>query len=1204
MTKIRSTKNALISAILVLCMAFTGLLGTTFAWFTDSVTSSGNKIQAGTLKLDLELMDKNGNWKSLKRESAPIFDENAKWEPGYTEIKLLKVENEGNLALTWKTVLTKYEEISALAEVIDVYVRDFGVLDDAAASALTYPADRSLAGYTLVGTAAEFLSTMEATTKGFLEAEQSAYLGLALKMRESADNKYQGLSLGGTFDITVLATQGSFENDSFDETYDKNADWPYYSIDYTVKTALEEGQVDASGTLTEEIPVGAADAQVSAVVPSGVKMADGATSLDLNVKSMEAPTVDLDLEAGESAKSIDVHIDGVAEDNTTPMLVTLRQLFSRGLNSTSVKLYHVENGTPVEMTQVALADLDAHNEYYYDVATGDVIMSVASFSEYTVIEDDLNLWKGGFDTDWYNKPVTETIDGVEVTVYTINSADELAGFGKLVDEGNTFAGKIIRLDADIDLAGGYSLNPIGFGYDNADFNSGDNPGYTFNGTFDGQNHTIRNLYQNGWEIGLSYTNAGGGLFASVCNATIKNLTMVNAEIVMECVEQGVIAGLAQGNCTFENITIYGCSVANYQRATGGVVGEVSPKFVDGVATESIHTFKNIKIDSTTVVGSLWGDFDAPVGGVIGGYWDDSGRTKVEMENVDVACRLDVYNDITSSYQWHAYRRAGMLIGNTDNVADDGHTAEAKFLTCKNVTVRYGDWRNYHYCEFNNHEPRWPFVRVEAGENCTAFSNPRWGVPNGTNGIKVTPENHSKQDYTIHQEGDDCYVLLEFNQLYGGGQGVYGVQEHINEDGTNGVTTSIYAYAIQYVNDNKLLAESYVKSNTSDYILESDSNYNTAVEAAETWVTSKGYNVEFGGWVNAGSTKVTKIPAGTTGTVKLYPHFNSPHTARFVDQNGNVLAWCLFHSDKLGELKKTEILARNQLTFDEHFEFDYWEIHYGEDSSKYPKFNENDVSNFAGYDQDVTIYPVYKFKGDVTLIPVDSDGDGETNYYQVSGYSNPNGQALVEIPAYVNGKPVTEISGGAFSSYDGVHSILIPKDVTYIGNNAFAEKWGTIDSGESITIYYGGSYADWVKIENNFDSEWESGVSSSTRIFFLNGGETVDVSQGYLQAEVKSSWGKRTVTWNHNTTISVNIKNEYTGKCNCTVSTTGDTAHIYVDANEKVMEHNDAGTPVNSNGKEIYFQDGGWFGDDKLTDGTNTYYRYRPDAKYWEGVTVN
>ena len=123
---------------------------------------------------------------------------------------------------------------------------------------------------------------------------------------------------------------------------------------------------------------------------------------------------------------------------------------------------------------------------------------------------------------------------------------------------------------------------------------------------------------------------------------------------------------------------------------------------------------------------------------------------------------------------------------------------------------------------------------------------------------------------------------------------------------------------------------------------------------------------------------------------------------------------------------------------------------------------------------------------------DTNGDGITDIYHVGGYSNESGQALVEIPGRVNGIYITEITGDSFSSYDGVHSIIIPKDIIYIGDNAFAEEWGTIDSGETITLYYGGSYAEWIAKEASFGSNWESGISSSTRIFFLNGGNTVFV----------------------------------------------------------------------------------------------------------------
>ena len=223
MTKTRSTKRALLMSALALLMCVSMLIGSTFAWFTDSVTSAGNKIQSGTLKLDLELYDtENKIWNSIKEDKTAIFDYDL-WEPGYTEVQLLKVENEGNLALKWIAKFVSEDDLSILADVIDVYVKAYGVVDE---SDVSYPENRSLEGYTRVGTVAEFVNTIEKTTYGSLKAGESAYLGIGLKMQESAGNDYQGLDLGGAFDIMILATQDTVEADSFGTDYDANAEYP------------------------------------------------------------------------------------------------------------------------------------------------------------------------------------------------------------------------------------------------------------------------------------------------------------------------------------------------------------------------------------------------------------------------------------------------------------------------------------------------------------------------------------------------------------------------------------------------------------------------------------------------------------------------------------------------------------------------------------------------------------------------------------------------------------------------------------------------------------------------------------------------------------------------------------------------------------------------------------------------------------------
>ena len=80
MAKRSNTKSALFFSIVSMFLCFAMLLGTTLAWFTDSVTSTGNKIQAGTLKVDLQLLNKNGSWNSIKAEKDPIWDAEANIE--------------------------------------------------------------------------------------------------------------------------------------------------------------------------------------------------------------------------------------------------------------------------------------------------------------------------------------------------------------------------------------------------------------------------------------------------------------------------------------------------------------------------------------------------------------------------------------------------------------------------------------------------------------------------------------------------------------------------------------------------------------------------------------------------------------------------------------------------------------------------------------------------------------------------------------------------------------------------------------------------------------------------------------------------------------------------------------------------------------------------------------------------------------------
>lgn len=556
-------------------------------------------------------------------------------------------------------------------------------------------------------------------------------------------------------------------------------------VEIVVDVTAENGVLAQDATMTY--------GDISATVPAGTALENGVKQLVLTITEKAASDSDVTEGEGESLIPLDVHISGISADNTAPIVICLGDILPKGLNIGNYDLYHVENGQTVPMTRVyTVSELDSHNEFCYDPATGSVTVAMASFSEIALRTIDENPWKGSVDTSWYDESESK---------YEICNADQLAGLGELVDgtiEGKepvTFAGKTITLIGDIDLYGTTtaiedgeevvirrSFNPIGFGYY---FNTN---GRVFAGTFDGNGNTISNLYQNGWDLGANiytYSTAGGGLFASVQNATIKNLTMDGASIVMECIDMGTVVGYAQGNCVFENIVVKNSTLANYQRYTGGAIGEVS---------NGHHILKNVDVEDSTTVGTLWGDFDASVGGIIGGKWAHSYDTvtgqkghqvSVYMENCDVAATLDVYNDVTSAYQWYSYRRAGMLIGfpNESQKDENGRTsATASFLETNNCTVQYGDWVNYHYCEFTNTTSlgaRYPWVRVEAGKQCKAYSNVRYGIPQFENAT-LDVENHTVNS-DCHEDGDGHNVCIVFNQLYGGGQGCYGGNDHVEKN---------------------------------------------------------------------------------------------------------------------------------------------------------------------------------------------------------------------------------------------------------------------------------------------------------------------------------------------------------------------------------------------------------------------------------------
>jgi len=347
-----------------------------------------------------------------------------------------------------------------------------------------------------------------------------------------------------------------------------------------------------------------------------------------------------------------------------------------------------------------------------------------------------DTWDGTADTSWYNDTDTE---------FVITTSEQLAGLAKLVDGGNTFEGKTIKLERNLDLYaedenGKIAFNPIGHSSN----------GKSFNGVFDGQGHTISNMYQ---QSNLDQNNGGWlyegeyyGLFAYTNGATIKNLTVADAYISSGRNEAAGVVGNAV-DTTFSDITISNTTLIGYNNSVGGVAAECYGNC----------SFTNITVDEDTVIGPLWGTYDVRLGGVVGLV---HAGNNVTFSNINVACKLDAINDVAANYQYWLYRYCGMLIGHVDGV--NGVADPTGYVTCENVTVTYGDWVNYHYCEYEalgagsyNKPGEYKYARVEAGT--------------GTDGIDLSTCNH---------DADESHnVLIVFDQLFGGGQGVSGLKTY-------------------------------------------------------------------------------------------------------------------------------------------------------------------------------------------------------------------------------------------------------------------------------------------------------------------------------------------------------------------------------------------------------------------------------------------
>jgi predicted ribosomally synthesized peptide with SipW-like signal peptide len=494
----RSTGRALLASFLALLLCFATLLGTTYAWFTDSATTGTNTIKAGNLKVDLlyQTDTTNDTWSSannirdLFKQASVDNDttvttltnlDNVLWEPGATyETAQLKVVNNGSLA-------AKYQ--------LEVHA-DYAKLSDGTSVDIDKVFNVTVGDQTL----ADFNS--DNTDKTLQPKAEVGPFTLKIQMKQEADNTYQGMQIGAVY-ITLVATQASSEYDSFNNTYDRLAEYPNIVLPSIKNTSLTASKKDStSGTeKVTEYSYSNSLVEVTYTPNDGADATAAAPQI-----TFEETTVDKAATVIESTNKDVIAYDFKITDNNGNALSNtgLTKLsFDAPKGLQGVVLYH--DGQ--KMTVVDSADnVKDNNQYYYDSENGRVTFVTSSYSEFALAFDPAVILIGT--TCYYDLPTA------------LNAANSAAN------------GATIELLQDIDLSSAAKTNYPSYS---------DNYYYALidtlnNTTINGNNHKI--------------TMPEKTFFAD----TLKNSTIKDTNIV---IDSWPVVEKVSGSVNFNNVDVSG-----------------------------------------------------------------------------------------------------------------------------------------------------------------------------------------------------------------------------------------------------------------------------------------------------------------------------------------------------------------------------------------------------------------------------------------------------------------------------------------------------------------------------------------------------------------------------------------------------------------------------------------------------------------------
>ena len=266
----KTTRKSLWLCAVSMMLCVVMLLGTTFAWFTDSVMNKGNVIQAGTLDINATGFSwnaKEGKWDYPNYGLTDPLITQTKWEPGQYNAVAIKVSNyDATLAADVDIDFKITENEKNLADALWYKLTPIGSKDGVISAHVNeaIPKDKLsfLDSKSRPASEADGVTTMSKIESDPTESQrvytdyhqgQYAYYLLEYGMYTSAGNDY----MGGSFDmtITVKAKQATVETDGFGSSdYDANATYSVTSQE-EMQDAIDRAEDGAIIALANDLTV-------------------------------------------------------------------------------------------------------------------------------------------------------------------------------------------------------------------------------------------------------------------------------------------------------------------------------------------------------------------------------------------------------------------------------------------------------------------------------------------------------------------------------------------------------------------------------------------------------------------------------------------------------------------------------------------------------------------------------------------------------------------------------------------------------------------------------------------------------------------------------------------------------------------------------------------------------------------------------------